>query len=106
MVRLRIHLVGGIVGMAGETSLGEDVGVFCGGLLLDGSPGVADDGGAGAILGVRCWVVEVGSELEVAGEEGNVVGCRHGASCVIHQSILKCAEFEVKTLLLTFRTCW
>ena len=68
-------MIGGVVGEADEAGLGEHAGVIGCGLLLDGGPGMAyDDGGAGAIKGIRCWVIQVGCEFDIAGEEGNVLG--------------------------------
>jgi hypothetical protein len=67
-----------------KAGLGEHAGVVGRGLLFDGGPRVAyDDGGAGAVKGVGDWVVEVSSEFDVAGEEGDVLGGRGGAHCCI-----------------------
>lgn len=72
---LGLTLICGVVGEADEAGLGEHAGVIGWGLLFDGGPGMAyDNGGAGAAKGIRCWVIEVGCEFEIAGEKGNVLG--------------------------------
>jgi hypothetical protein len=42
-----------------------------------------DDSGAGAVREIGGWVVEVGSEFNVAGEEGDVPGGSRGPHCCI-----------------------